>query len=395
MMSVTVNKQLSIAKELFLSIALVAQEISSETVKMMKEDYSDSIIRNSVIKSLKKKGYIQKIGERGSYGYALTGDGYDYVRIKFPDKFQYHIFQTPSHIYERELRGKRRQMSSVLYNLFREGVDFSDHAAELAEIFNGEAGNVSKPFFITTKEMTYVHSRLNTTYGTRLYGVIVTQSKFVLLYAPSIEKNLHARIETGLYQSVKNALSYAAAPYNLPVNNEYLYMYQSDADIVDSFSEIGKRSAQTASTYRMYVKSLLKEAHIFRMNGSTYRLSDVFDENRKRAINAAFMEYYEVKPRPRSNMGECNISGYYRNTDIPVFMVWDLSPSALVSAMEYTRQKGFGINGQVYLLCFEEDAKLIADILNLDRKMAKHFSVCDLPYQEVIRYINGEITHIE
>ena len=394
-MSVTVNKQLSPAKELFLSIALVAQEISSDTIKMMKEDYSDSVIRNSVIKSLRKKGYIQRIGECGSYGYVLTGDGYDYVRIKFPDKFQYQIFQMPSHIYDRELRGKRRQMSSVLYNLFREGVDFSDHAAELAAIFNGEAGSVSKPFFITTKEMTYVHSRLNTTYGTRLYGAIVTQSKFILLYAPSIEKNLHARIETGLYQSVKNALSYAAAPYNLPVNNEYLYMYQSDADIVDSFSEIGKRSAQTASTYRMYVKSLLKEAHIFRMNGSTYRLSDVFDENRKRAINAAFMEYYEVKPRPRSNMGECNISGYYRNTDIPVFMVWDLSPSALVSAMEYTRQKGFGINGQVYLLCFEEDAKLIADILNLDRKMAKHFSVCDLPYQEVIRYINGEITHIE
>ena len=394
-MSVTVNKQLSPAKELFLSIALVAQEISSETVRKMKEDYSDSIIRNSVIKILKKKGYIQRIGEHGSYGYVLTGDGYDYVRIKFPDKFQYQIFQTPTHIYDRELRGKRRQMSSVIYNLFREGVDFSDHAAELAAIFNGETVAVSKPFFITTKEMTFVHSRLNTTYGTRLYGVIVTQSKFVLLYAPSIEKNLHARIETGLYQSVKNALSYAAAPYNLPVNNEYLYMYQSDADIVDSFSEIGKRSAQTASTYRMYVKSLLKEAHIFRMNGSTYRLSDVFDENRKRAINAAFMEYYEVKPRPRSNMGECNISGYYRNTDIPVFMVWDLSPSALVSAMEYTRQKGFGINGQVYLLCFEEDAKLIADILNLDRKMAKHFSVCDLPYQEVIRYINGEITHIE
>ena len=394
-MSVTVNKHLSPAKELFLSIALVAQEISSETVKELKTDFGEKLIRNSVIRVLKKKGYIQKIGENGSYGYVLTGDGYDYVRIKFPDKFQYQIFQTPSHIYDRELRGKRRQMSSVLYNLFREGVDFSDHAAELAAIFNGETCVVSKPFFITTKEMTYVHSRMNTTYGTRLYGVIVTQSKFFLLYAPSIEKNLHARIEAGLYQSVKNALSYAAAPYNLPVNNEYLYMYQSDADIVDSFSEIGKRSAQTASTYRMYVKSLLKEAHIFRMNGSTYRLSDVFDENRKRAINAAFMEYYEVKPRPRSNMGECNISGYYRNTDIPVFMVWDLSPSALVSAMEYTRQKGFGINGQVYLLCFEEDAKLIADILNLDRKMAKHFSVCDLPYQEVIRYINGEITHIE
>ena len=85
-MSVTVNKQLSPAKELFLSIALVAQEISSETVRKMKEDYSDSIIRNSVIKILKKKGYIQRIGEHGSYGYVLTGDGYDYVRIKFPDR---------------------------------------------------------------------------------------------------------------------------------------------------------------------------------------------------------------------------------------------------------------------------------------------------------------------
>lgn len=116
-MSVTVNKQLSPAKELFLSIALVAQEISSDTIKMMKEDYSDSVIRNSVIKSLRKKGYIQRIGECGSYGYVLTGDGYDYVRIKFPDKFQYQIFQMPSHIYDRELRGKRRQMSSVLYNL--------------------------------------------------------------------------------------------------------------------------------------------------------------------------------------------------------------------------------------------------------------------------------------
>lgn len=394
-MSVTVNKQLSLAKELFLSIALVAQELSSETVKMMKGDFSDSVIRNSVIKTLKKKGYIQRISEHGSYGYVLTGNGYDYVRIKFPEKFQYQIFQMPSHIYERELRGKRRQMSLVLYNLFREGVDFSNHAAELAEIFNGEAGTASKPFFITTKEITYAHSRLNTTYGTRLYGALMTQSKFILLYAPSIEKNLHARIETGLYQSVKNALSYAAVPYNLPANIEYLYMYQSDADIVDSFSEIGKRSAQTASTYRMYAKSLLKQSHIFRMNGNTYHLSDILDENRKRAIDAAFMEYYEVKPIPRNNMGDSNISGYYRNTDIPVYMVWDLSPSALVSAMEYTRQKGFGVNSQVYLLCFEEDAKLIADILKLDRKMAKHFSICDLPYQEVIRYISGEIPRIE
>lgn len=82
-------------------------------------------------------------------------------------------------------------------------------------------------------------------------------------------------------------------------------------------------------------------------------------------------------------------------TVIPAYMVWDLSPSALVSAMDYTRQKGFGIEGKVYMMCFEEDSKAISDILNIDRRMAKHFAVCDLPYHEVIRYINGENERIE
>lgn len=394
-MSITVNKQLSSAKELFLSVALMAQEISSETVREMKKDFGDSVIRNSLIKTLKKRGYIQKIGERSSYGYVLTGEGYDYMRIKLPDRFPYQIYQPPTHIYERELREKRRRMSMVLYNLYREGFDFSNRLAELSALFDGSLTTVEQPFFVSAKEMTYAHSRLNTTYGSRLYGAIVTAEKFYLLYAPSTEKNLHARIETGLYQSMKTALSGAAAPYNLPANTEYLYFYLSHNDLVDSFSELGKRSVQTASTCRMYQKSVMKQSHIYRMNCNTYRLTDLFDENRRRAINAVFMEYYEVKPRMPRYSADTHICGYYRNTDIPVYMVWDLSPSALVSAMDYTRQKGFGIEGKVYMMCFEEDSKAISDILNIDRRMAKHFAVCDLPYHEVIRYINGEIERIE
>ena len=394
-MSITVNKQLSFAKELFLSIALMAQEISSEAVREMKKDFGDSVIRNSLIKTLKKRGYIQKIGERSSYGYVLTGEGYDYMRIKLPDRFPYQIYQPPTHIYERELREKRRRMSMVLYNLYREGFDFRNRLAELSALFDGSLTTVEKPFFVSAKEMTYAHSRLNTTYGSRLYGAIVTAEKFYLLYAPSTEKNLHARIETGLYQSMKTALSEAAAPYNLPANTEYLYFYLSHNDLVDSFSEHGKRSVQTALTCRMYQKSVMKQSHIYRMNCNTYRLTDLFDENRRRAINAVFMEYYEVKPRMPRYSADAHICGYYRNTDIPVYMVWDLSPSALVSAMDYTRQKGFGIEGKVYMMCFEEDSKAISDILNIDRRMAKHFAVCDLPYHEVIRYINGEIERIE
>ena len=108
-----------------------------------------------------------------------------------------------------------------------------------------------------------------------------------------------------------------------------------------------------------------------------------------------FSEYYEVQPRAANHPKDVYVCGFYRNTDIPVFMIWDLSPSALVSAIDYTRQPGFGIDGKVYLMCFEEDAGLIAEILNMDRHLAKHFAICDLPYQEVMQYINGEIAHID
>lgn len=394
-MSVTVNKPLSLAKELFLSIALVAQEISSDTVKEMKKDFGESVIRNSVIRIMTNKGYIQKVGDRSDYGYVLTGDGYDYVRIKMPDKFPYHIFRVPTHIYDRVRRVKRRQMSLVLYHLYREGVAFGNHLTEFDAMINGKPIEITAPFFVTQREISQSCTQLNTAYGTRFFGVIVTQTKIIIVYAPSKNKNLYARTESGFYQSIQCAFSNAAAPYNLPSNIEYIYFYQTDEDVMDSFSEKGKRNVHTASTYRMYINSSLKQSYIYRMNGNTFRLSDILDTDKRKAIDAVFSEYYEVQPRAVSHLKDVHVCGFYRNTDIPVFMLWDLSPSALVSAIDYTRQPGFGIDGKVYLMCFEEDADLIAEILNTDRQLVKHFAICDLPYQEVMQYINGEIERID
>lgn len=274
-MSVTVNKPLSLAKELFLSIALVAQEISSDTVKEMKKDFGESVIRNSVIRILTNKGYIQKIGERSEYGYVLTGDGYDYVRIKMPDKFPYRIFRAPTHIYDRVRRVKRRQMSLVLYYLYREGVAFGNHLTELDAMINGEPTELKEPFFVTQREISQSSTQLNTAYGTRFFGVIVTQTKIIIVYSPSKNKNLFARTESGFYQSITCAFSAAAAPYHLPSNIEYIYFYQTDEDVMDSFSEKGKRNVHTASTYRMYINSSLKQSYIYRMNGRSFRLSDI------------------------------------------------------------------------------------------------------------------------
>ena len=372
-MSVTVNKPLSAAKELFLSIALVAGEVSDETVREMKKDFAEYTIRNGVIGILKKRGYIIRIGERDSYGYALTGAGFDYMQIKLPDKFLYHIYSSnTSHIYDKDRRLKRRQLSLVLKSV-----------------------SVDKPFFITTRELGYVHTRLNTAYGSRLYGVIVTKEKFILVYAPSADCNLHARIEMSMYQSICVALSHAAAPYNKNASIEYLYMYKNAEDAADSFSEAGKRNTMTASTFRFYSKQFLKTSYLYVMNRHTYRLADIFENQRRQKLCAVFEEYYDIRSMKLRSAADANIRGRYGSTDIPVYMLWDLSPSVLTSAIGYVCQKGFGINDKVYLLCFEEDVKIVSEILNMNRQLAKHFAVCDLPYTEVDRYIRGEIAAIE
>ena len=395
-MSITANKPLSPAKELFLSIALVAGEVSDETVREMKKDFDENTVRKTVINILKKNGYIVRVGEKRFYGYALTDSGFNYLQIKLPNKFLYHIFfANMSHIYDKDRRLKRRQLSLVLYQLYREGVDFSSHIEEMNQIFNGKSVSVDKPFFVTTRELGYVHTRLNTAYGSRLYGVIVTKEKFILVYAPSADCNLHARIEMSMYQSICAALSHAAAPYNKNANIEYLYMYKSTADAADSFSEAGKRNAMTASTFRFYNKQLLKTSHLYVMNHPTYRLSDMFENQRRQKLCAVFEEYYDIRSMKLRSAADANIRGRYGSTDIPVYMLWDLSPSVLTSAIGYVCQKGFGINDKVYLLCFEEDVKIVSEILNMNRQLAKHFAVCDLPYTEVDRYIRGEIAAIE
>lgn len=395
-MSVTVHKPVSPVKELFLSIALVAGEVSDDTVREMKKDFDDHTVRSNVIRILKKKGYIIKVGDKGAYGYALTGAGYDYMQIKLPDKFMYHVyFSNTTHIYDKDRRQKRRQLSLVLYNLYREGVDFSSHFEKIDRIFSGKTVSVDKPFFVSTRELSYVHPRLNTAYGSRLYGAVITGEKILLVYAPSADSNLHARIEMSMYQSVSGALSSAAEPYNIPSNIEYLYMYKCEADIRDSFSETGKRNAMTASTYRFYAKQSLKKSYIYLMNQSTFRLADMLENERSQKLCAVFEEYYDICPRKLRSAADSNICGRYGDTDIPVYALWDLSPSVLVSAIRYTCQKGFGINDKVYLLCFEEDVPLVSDILNIFRQLVKYFAVCDLPYREVIRFISGEIPRIE
>ena len=63
-MSISEKKRLSEKKELFLAICLISGEISSETIRRMKADFGDTQIKNNVIQSLRKDGYIKRVNRR-------------------------------------------------------------------------------------------------------------------------------------------------------------------------------------------------------------------------------------------------------------------------------------------------------------------------------------------
>lgn len=105
-MSISEKKRLSEKKELFLAICLISGEISSETIRRMKADFGDTQIKNNVIQSLRKDGYIKRVNRKNAgYGYQLTSSGLAYMKIKFPERYEYDLFsESKAYTYDENVR---------------------------------------------------------------------------------------------------------------------------------------------------------------------------------------------------------------------------------------------------------------------------------------------------
>ena len=214
-MSISEKKRLSEKKELFLAICLISGEISSETIRRMKADFGDTQIKNNVIQSLRKDGYIKRVNRKNAgYGYQLTSSGLAYMKIKFPERYEYDLFsESKAYAYDENVRYRNTTLSAILYYLSRSGVELTNHAETMRKLFRGEHINVDAPFFITTKQMKMINRRFIPVYGYRIFGWIITQYAIYAVYFSDSQHPIHLSHEENVHVSLSITLQYAQSPY--------------------------------------------------------------------------------------------------------------------------------------------------------------------------------------
>lgn len=416
-MAIAKNRQISKEKEVFMAICLISGIISYQTVRRMKKDWGEVKVKNGIIQTLVADNYIIKISSLSEkhgkqYGYQLTPEGLEYFKNKCPNKYDYTLYaKGDAYKYDAATKYRGYQSSMILYTLYKMGVELSDHTREASNIMNGYEETVKTPFFITTKEMKALNIRFKSIYGDRIFGFIISKTKIVAVYAPDKEHNLLLGRENRLINAVTNVLKYTMPPYNNPKNFEFLYLYNSYADVVDSFSLVNKINKLQAATYRVYKEYKYKTSHIIFMDNNPYTIWDVLDQNYKNEIDDIFWDYYDLEEYHINKLNALYINAVritQENKHLPTVICWDLSPSAIVSTIEYCKEmfeeadkeknKAETNENQedekILLLCFKEQTTVLEKIVNLNKSSKRHIVIGSLSSESVYDYLEGKIDHI-
>lgn len=393
-MSVTINKPISKEKELFLAICLLAGEISSQTIRRMKVDYGISKVKNAIIQPLAKRGYIFKVGTKSNYGYHLTNKGLEYLKIKVPNKYNYDVYtDSNAYVYKTPIRERARQSSMVLYTLAREGIDIGNHYSEARNIINGYKEKIERPFFITPKVMWSLNYHLQGIYGSRVYGFVFTAEKIIAVYAPDKEHNLLARSEKSLADTITNILSEAAIPpYNNQHNYEVLYLYNTFADTVESFSVKDKINAKQPITKRVYDIFKYKNSYIYFMDKNPYSLWDVIDNTYRSEIDEIFKRRFRLADHKIKGGNSIYIRNIYEN-ELPTVICWTLNPASIQLTMTYCREE-IEKGDRVLFICFSEQEPVLRKILDINKTVSSRIDVLTIDSKSVYDYIEGKITEI-
>ena len=366
-MSISAKKILSREKELFLSIALLAGEVSSDTIRWMKRDYGESKIKNNVIQSLKKDGYIFKVGYKSNYGYQLSEAGLRYFKTKLPNKYDFDSFsRSNAYIYKEALRER--------------------------------AVTVREPFFISSRQIRDLNVRFASLYGARIYGYVFCSTKILAVYAPDVNHNLSQTQEEAFSASVINMLKHACYPFCEVQNYQILYLFKSPMDIVDSFSMKDKINKRMPITRRVFEKFILKKSYIFFMDNNPYTLNEILYNNEGTAIDESFIEYFQLTEYKKKNIDDLYIDGLYydykNNRDVPTVICWTLSPSAIISAINFCRNKTEKTGKEILILCFEEQVSVLRNICDINKSIGSHIAIAELPSSDVHKLLRGEIRAI-
>ena len=394
------RREISSEKELFLAICMIAGSIGKETIAAMIKDMGESKVRSTIIHTLKRNKYIKKIGNHESYDYIITSAGIDYLRDKCPNKYNYLEYEATvadEHKYETRIRRRRRIGSLILYSLYKEGVSITDHSKDFKRIVKGETVNLGTPYFITPKEFAKAHSRLLTSLGSKMYGVIVARSCIFLVYSPETRNHVFSRHEDESVKTVTSILRNAKPPYNQPSNTEILFMYKDSADVVASFKRQEKQKGRNASTYNFYENLAMKNSYIYSIKDNPYRLSEIFDINYLKDVTVTFCNHFKIAPQRIQGYDYLHVVGtcHEDGKEYVTYSLWTFSPTALVCALNYAANNKLGDNQKIMLMCYEKQIDWIKQILTAKQEYRNKFRVAFLHYQSMNDYINGITDFVE
>lgn len=413
-MPITKNRHISKEKEIFMAICLRAGVISYQTVRRMKKDWGVVKVKNGIIQTLIADGYIKKVESYSDdygyqYGYYLTAEGLEYLRIKFPNKYNYDLFvKSEAYKYKAKIKNRGFQSSMILYSLYKMGISLNDHTREASNIINGYEEEVREPFFVTSKELKLINIRFKAIYGDRAYGFVFSSSKVFIVYAPDKDHNLLLSRERRITDAVTNILQYAHPPYNNPKNYEMLYFYNTMEDVVDSFSLGNKINKSQAATRRVYEEFKYKNSHIVFMDNNPYTIWDILDRDYKSEIDSIFAEAFRLESYHIKDLNAIYINSI-RITDDgreePTVICWDLSPSAIVTTIKYCIElykeeykknafKENQRNNKILFLCFRNQEPVLESIFGLNPQTRKHMVIESLTSKSVYDYLEGKTEQI-
>ena len=365
-MSISEKKRLSEKKELFLAICLISGEISSETIRRMKADFGDTQIKNNVIQSLRKDGYIKRVNRKNAgYGYQLTSSGLAYMKIKFPERYEYDLFsESKAYAYDENVRYRNTTLSAILYYLSRSGVELTNHAETMRKLFRGEHINVDAPFFITTKQMKMINRRFIPVYGYRIFGWIITQYAIYAVYFSDSQHPIHLSHEENVHVSLSITLQYAQSPYSVPHNYRFLFLFENEDDFINSFVGYRREETKNKFTASMYQEYRYKNTSACIMSNPDSFLPYILDNQIADKINESFEDIFDLTCTRVTNFFY-NFRFFY-NDDIRTAICWTLSPTTIIEAFDLCNPDVIG-EDEVGFLCFEESVDILKRLFKRHR----------------------------
>ncbi len=297
---------------------MLGGEIDEQLVALFKKQYGDNVIRANTIYKCTQAGYITREGSHKRYTYMLTESGYNYIKSKCPNEYNYDVFKSSlTTAYSDSNKQRRVKLAKLLYEMRKIGVSCETHIENFRQIVEGTLEKpTSESYFITMRELKSTSQKFDTCIGTRCFGCIVTSNQIIACYMPDCETKLRKQNEESLYYALKGA-TYSCKWYNAEDQLSALYFYPTVNEAVKSFEK--SRSDNLGiipSTRSAYENSHFYHNFLYIINQKNY-LNEIFDITQIERFKLSAVKLCEITK-------EKNEYWYrYKNQNIPVLFNLD------------------------------------------------------------------------